>query len=107
PKFVQAFGGKAFAHGTVHCTDEYSGAALWYAPGVEPDSEPVIQLLQQTTPEADQPDIFAVFEQMDHYHPQFPHWYLTFIGVEPMYQRRGYGTALIRPVLDPMLRRPR
>lgn len=100
PQFVQAFGGKAFDYGTVYCVDNYSGAALWYPPGVKPDIEPVIELMQQSIFEADQADVFAVFEQIDRYHPKYPHWYLPFMGVEPTKQRQGYGTALIRPVLE-------
>jgi GNAT superfamily N-acetyltransferase len=34
-------------------------------------------------------------------HPrQPPHWYLATIGVTPAWQGRGYGAALLRPVLD-------
>ena len=33
-------------------------------------------------------------------HPAAPHYYLPFVGVEPEWQGRGLGTALMRPVLD-------
>ena len=39
PEVVDAFGGKAFEHGSVYCVDDFSGAALWLPPGTEPDSE--------------------------------------------------------------------
>lgn len=39
-------------------------------------------------------------EQIDHYHPLFPHWYLPLIGVEPIHQGRGYGSALLLQVLQ-------
>ncbi|MEC4806413.1 MAG: GNAT family N-acetyltransferase [Jaaginema sp. PMC 1079.18] len=100
PQFVQAFSGKAFTHNTVYCTEDYTGAALWYPPGIEPDVEAIIQLMQTSISEADQEDVFAVFEQMEGYHPQDRCWYLTFLGVEPMQQRRGYGMALMSPVLE-------
>jgi ribosomal protein S18 acetylase RimI-like enzyme len=32
--------------------------------------------------------------------PREPHWYLAVLSVEPCRQRRGYGTALIRPGLE-------
>ncbi|MEC4983031.1 MAG: GNAT family N-acetyltransferase [Oscillatoria sp. PMC 1068.18] len=100
PQFVQAFSGKAFDQNTVYCTEDYTGAALWYPPGIEPDIEAIVQVIQQSVFEAAQEDVFAVFEQMERYHPQYPLWYLTFIGVEPIQQRRGYGIALIDPVLE-------
>jgi GNAT superfamily N-acetyltransferase len=33
-------------------------------------------------------------------HPSEPHMYLPFVGVEPNWQGRGLGTAVLRPVLD-------
>jgi ribosomal protein S18 acetylase RimI-like enzyme len=32
-------------------------------------------------------------------HAPFRHWYLMVIGVDPLYQGRGYASALIRPML--------
>jgi len=29
PRLVSAFGGRAFDHGSAHCTDAYGGVALW------------------------------------------------------------------------------
>jgi len=99
PRFVQAFGGKAFAQETAYCIDGYSGAALWFGPGVEPDVDPVMELLGQSIFESDRADVFAVFEQMDRYHPKESHWYLPIIGVEPTQQGKGYGSALMQHVL--------
>ncbi|MGB7442797.1 MAG: GNAT family N-acetyltransferase [Coleofasciculaceae cyanobacterium] len=99
PKFVRAFGGKAFENDTAYYVDGYSGAALWFPPGVEPDEEPLIALLEQSICESDQEDVFAVFEQMGCYHPKEPHWYLPLIGVEPTQQGKGYGSALMEHAL--------
>ncbi|NJM62674.1 MAG: hypothetical protein HC849_24725, partial [Oscillatoriales cyanobacterium RU_3_3] len=46
PRFVDVFGGKAFTQKTAYCIDGYSGAALWFPPGVEPDVEPLIKLVR-------------------------------------------------------------
>jgi GNAT superfamily N-acetyltransferase len=43
--------------------------------------------------------VFAVFEHMRRYHPSQPHWYLPLIGVDPVHQRKGYGSALLQHVL--------
>ncbi|WP_448574136.1 GNAT family N-acetyltransferase [Trichothermofontia sp.] len=100
PQFVQAFGGQAFTQETAYCIDGYSGAALWFAPGVEPDVEGVIELIQRSVFESEQTDVFDVFEQMDAYHPKSPHWYLPLIGIEPTQQGQGYGSALMRYILN-------
>lgn len=96
PKFVKAFGGKAFEQNTAYYIDGYSSAALWLRPGVEPDEDALIALLQHSVPEQEQENVFAVFEQMGNYHPSEPHWYLPLIGVEPTQQRQGYGSALMK-----------
>lgn len=40
-------------------------------------------------------------EQMGRYHPQERHWYLPFIGVDPLHQGKGYGAALMQHALIP------
>jgi ribosomal protein S18 acetylase RimI-like enzyme len=99
PQFVKAFAGKAFEQGTAYVSGDFTGTALWLAPGVQPHAEPLEELLQSSLPNANQPDAFAVFEQMDHCHPRFPHWYLPLIGVDPQYQGKGHGSVLLRSVL--------
>ena len=32
-------------------------------------------------------------------HAHFPHWYLFPIGVDPVFQGKGYGSRLLRPML--------
>jgi len=36
-----------------------------------------------------------VFRQLDSHHPRDPHWYLGTLGVHPVEQGRGAGTALL------------
>ena len=79
--------------------DDYSGAALWLPPGVDPDDEALAGLIQRSVPEHRLEEVFAVFQQMDDYHPNEPHWYLPLIGVDPAQQSRGYGSALIEHAL--------
>ena len=101
PAFVKALGGKAFAHGGAYCIDGYAGAALWMPPEVRPDEDAVAALLQRTGSAAAQKDLAAVFERMERYHPQEPHWYLPFIGIDPSQQGKGYGAALMEHALIP------
>jgi GNAT superfamily N-acetyltransferase len=101
PSFVRAFGGKAFPHGSAYAVDSYAGAALWLPPAVHPDDDALIALFKRTVPESRHTDVFAVFEQMGHYHPKEPHWYLPLIGVDPVHQGKGYGAALMQHALIP------
>ncbi|MGV2831424.1 GNAT family N-acetyltransferase [Myxosarcina sp. GI1(2024)] len=43
--------------------------------------------------------MFAVFEQLDNYHPHEPYWYLAILGVETTQQKKGYGSRLIEHIL--------
>ena len=46
------------------------------------------------------PRLLRVHFFNDHKHPREPaHWYLATIGVAPAWQGRGYGQALLEPVL--------
>ena len=44
--------------------------------------------------------LFAGFASLEEQHPQEPHWYLFFTGVEPGFQSRGIGSELLTPVLE-------
>jgi ribosomal protein S18 acetylase RimI-like enzyme len=101
PNFVRVLGGRAFAHGSAYCLDDNAGAALWLPPAVGPDEDALAALLQRTGSASVQDDLAGLFEQMGRYHPQEPHWYLPFIGIDPSQQGKGYGTALMEHALVP------
>ncbi len=101
PNFVKAFGGKAFAHGSAYYIDGYAGAALWLPPEVHPDEDSMMALLNRTGSALVQKDGSALFEQMGRYHPKEPHWFLPFIGIDPLQQGKGYGSALMQHALAP------
>jgi ribosomal protein S18 acetylase RimI-like enzyme len=99
PKFVKALGGKAFQHGTAYHIDGFLGAALWLPPHIHPDQEPLAVLIEETVAERERKDVVAVIEQMASHHPSEPHWYLPLIGVDPIQQGKGLGSALMRHAL--------
>jgi ribosomal protein S18 acetylase RimI-like enzyme len=99
PKFVKAFGGKAFRHGTAYHIGGFLGAALWLPPDVHPDEEPLAVLIEETVAEPVRQEVFAVIDQMANHHPREPHWYLPLIGVDPIQQGKGLGSALMRHAL--------
>jgi ribosomal protein S18 acetylase RimI-like enzyme len=99
PRIAKAFGGKAIACGSAYYVVAFAGAALWLPPGVHPDEDALASILLHAVAEPRQRDFFPVFEQMADFHPQSPHWYLPLIGVDPVQQGRGYGSALLRHAL--------
>ena len=98
-KFAKAFGGKAFEHKTAHYIGNYSGAALWLPPNVDPDVDTILGLIQETTSEESQNIVPEVFEKMSGYHPNEPHWYLPLLGVDPHHHGKGLGSRLMKHAL--------
>jgi ribosomal protein S18 acetylase RimI-like enzyme len=100
PKLIRAFAGEAFANGTADATDDHGGVALWLPPGVSSDDEMMGALAVEAIPEGQQEEIFTFMMQMAEFHPKDPHWYLPLIGVDPMMQGRGHGSALLVHALE-------
>jgi ribosomal protein S18 acetylase RimI-like enzyme len=90
-------------HDECYAPDGMFGAALWLPPG-KWHLGPLAQLRLV-------PGMVAVMgrslgrgfqavQAIEKRHPSHPpHWYLPTLGVEPEYQGRGFGSALLEPVL--------
>jgi len=100
PRFARAFGGGAIEHGTANYYEGFSGVALWLPPGVAPDEASLVRVIQDTVAAAQRDAMFAMFEQMDAFHPRAAHWHLPLIGVDPAHQGKGIGSALLRHALN-------
>jgi len=100
PEFARLFGGRAFESGTAYCAGDFVATALWLPPGVQPDEEGLVGLLQRVVTERQREAVFAILEAADEYHPAEPHWYLPLLGVDPMRQGQGYGSALLARALE-------
>lgn len=96
---VKAFGGPAFEKGTAYIANDFTGAALWLPPGVRSDEESLMRLFDENTSDDIKEDLQGIFEQMEKFHPTEPHWYLPMIGVDPVYQGAGVGSALMTEAL--------
>lgn len=91
-------------HGKVYTTEGCLGAALWAPPGKAPPSQvrallavlPVVPYVMGQTLRRS----LRFLSQVEAIHPHEPHWYLETLGTEPAHQRRGIGSALLRPVLE-------
>jgi ribosomal protein S18 acetylase RimI-like enzyme len=85
-------------------TDRLSGAALWLPPGkwhLGPLTQ--IRLLpgMASVVGRNLPRMMSVLTTMEKKHPKEPlHHYLAVLGVEPELQGRGFGGALMQPVLS-------
>lgn len=100
PQFVHFFGGGAFEAGTAYRAGEFAGVSLWLPPGVRFDEEAFAGLLEQNVRDEDKDDLFRMLEAGAALHPEYEHWYLPLIGVDPPLQGRGYGSALLSHVLS-------
>jgi GNAT superfamily N-acetyltransferase len=98
-QFLAAFGGRAFDEQTAWKIGQCSAVALWLPPGAEPDGDFLIGTLTDTVAPEQHDVMFAVLGQMEEAHPGYSHWYLPWLGVDPVVQGRGLGTQLLRPTL--------
>jgi hypothetical protein len=94
PEFFKAFAGKAFKQQTAYYVDGFFAAALWLSPGIQPDEETMVSLLQRTVSNPLQEEAFGLIEQMGSYHPTEPHWYLPLIGVDQSNNMRASAQPL-------------
>ncbi|HEY7579577.1 MAG TPA: GNAT family N-acetyltransferase [Acetobacteraceae bacterium] len=100
PTFVRLYAGAAFDSGTVHVVEANRGAAMWLPPGTEPDEEGLGGLLRESIAPARLAEVFELAEKMASYHPAEPHWFLPLIGIDPVCQGMGYGSALLTHTLN-------
>jgi ribosomal protein S18 acetylase RimI-like enzyme len=95
PGIAEAYSGRAFDYGTAHVLENFAAVALWLPPGVEPDEATLGELIAESYGGHVPHDLSAMFEQMDQFHPAGV-WFLPMIGVDPVAQGRGLGSALLR-----------
>jgi GNAT superfamily N-acetyltransferase len=100
PRFARVFGGGAIDHGTAHYYEGFSGVALSLPPGVAPDEEFLVKVIEGTVADERKGAMFSMFEQMDALHPRESHWHLPLIGVDPAHQGKGIGSALLSHILN-------
>lgn len=89
-------------HDKTFTTDGLGGGALWLPPGEwKLGGLETLRLLPAMARcyGADVLRVLRVFDFLEKRHPEEPHWYLGFLGVDPDLQGRGIGSALMQPVL--------
>jgi GNAT superfamily N-acetyltransferase len=95
PLVLKYFAGAAFENRTAYEAEDARGAALWLPPGVSPDEDGLGQVLMDHVDPDRHEQVFAVMEKVGAGHPEDAHWYLPAMGVDPMEQGRGFGSALL------------
>lgn len=99
PAMADAFGGGAIGHGTAFLAPGDAGAALWLPPGETPDDNAMKSVIVDNVSPGRLDMIQALFDRLEPYHPQGPHWYLTLIGVAAARQGEGHGSAMLAHTL--------
>ena len=99
PRFVDAYGGRAFAHDCAWTDEAFLGGALWLPPGTVPDEEELEGVVTSTMSEERQGQLFGALEELGGYHPDEPHWFLPLIAVDPIAQGQGIGSHLMKDAL--------
>ena len=89
PRFVSAFGGRAFENGTAHYAERFSGVALWLPPGVGPDEVAMSGVLEEGVADSSLGEIFAFIEKMGPFHPARAALVLAADGCRPKQARAG------------------
>lgn len=93
-------------HDEVYAADDLVAAALWLPPGqTAPGLASILRLairLAPFLPRAGRalPRIPRLLNTLDANHPKEPHYYLAVLGTEPAEQGKGYGRALLEPLLE-------
>jgi GNAT superfamily N-acetyltransferase len=96
PKIAEAYSGRAFDCGTAYVLEDFAAVALWLPPGAGSDEAALGELVAESCGDQILRDLDVVFEQMVRFHPAGDLWFLPLIGVDPVAQGRGLGSALLR-----------
>lgn len=101
PEMVRLSAASACDDGTFYVAGNFGAAAIWNAPGVKPDDDELGKLIEDSIRPEIKDDLFAVFEELDTYHPHDePCWYLPTIAADITQQGRGLGSALMKHALQ-------
>lgn len=97
------------ANGIIHVNDQLSGAAIWTEPnkwqaGIAAQARILRALTGAVTP-AEVARLSYVLGFVEDKHRQIeryigPHYYLAMVGITPQWQSRGWGDALLKPMLE-------
>jgi ribosomal protein S18 acetylase RimI-like enzyme len=88
-------------HGHVWMSRSGEAAATWAPPGVRLGPRELLAAAPRLVPAVGWNGIrkMGALAEVDKHHPHERHWYLAVLGTDPTYQGRGFGSAVMAPVL--------
>jgi ribosomal protein S18 acetylase RimI-like enzyme len=100
--FFEAFMRIHLGYGHVYTTADHGGSAIWSAPGHW--KIPISQIVRNSPRFLRLYGLrlfpnLQVLTDLERLHPTEPHYYLEFVGTRPSVRGKGYGAALIEPVI--------
>lgn len=107
PTFLGALLRDAAEHGQVSVArrnGDIAGSASWLPPGSIPRPRSRESRITRACARAlitgtNRRSGLRLLHEVDRRHPTEPHWYLALLGVDPRWQGRGVGAALLEPRL--------
>ena len=103
--FADSYCGNAVINQTAWTKDNFAGVAAWLGPNKEQDEDTLIDIIVNTCPGERVDEILGLLDTLSSYHPKEACWYLPMIGVDPNFQRHGYGMELMSHMLHEIDRR--
>ena len=90
------------ARGEVYATARCEAGAMWMPPigRADPLADLLVQLRLAPRLRTRVVAAWRLAHLLGSVHPAVPHYYLATLGTDPAFQRRGLGSALLRPVLE-------
>ena len=96
--FMNEFLGVSIPAKGTYAVEDGSGASVWLPPGYRVEDRVLAPAVFEI-PEPRQEHAFKMFEQFRQSHPEEDHWYLPWIGVDPVLHGRGLGSSMLKEVL--------
>ncbi|UPJ79762.1 GNAT family N-acetyltransferase [Bradyrhizobium sp. 183] len=83
-----------------YISDGDKAALLWQTESEHRGNTRLMSFLHESVPAHRRSEAEKVFESFGKYHPPQPHWYVTMVGVDPVYQRSGLGSLVLKHLTD-------
>jgi ribosomal protein S18 acetylase RimI-like enzyme len=90
----------AISHNAAYFSVGFSGTAVWFPPSVYAEDQHILSAIKDLGPCSLKELMVESFEKFLLYHPQEPHLYMPFMGVDPNFQGQGIGSSLLRHSLQ-------
>lgn len=103
--FIHAMAGEAVDRGTALMTEDGTAAALLFSPGYHENVEAMQEVMARFLPDARYAEVGTMNDDISHFHHAAheaigDYWYLSMLGIDPTWQNRGIGSAMMRRVLE-------